>query len=167
MLSMSNAEKLINALMTSRLYYCNPLLGGCSACLINKLQMVQNAAARVLTRTRKYDHISRVLSTLHWLPIKHRIDFKLLLITYKALHGLAPQYLSKLLTHYSPPRPLRSQNSGHLIILRISKSTAGGRSFFYLAPKLWNNLPNTVREADTHCQLKSRLKTHFFNLAYT
>ncbi len=121
----------------------------------------------VLTRTRKYDHISPVMSTQHWLPIKYRIDFKILLITYKALNGLAPQYLSELLAHYSPPRQLLSQNSGHLIILRISKSTAGGRSFFYLAPKLWNNLPNTVREADTLCQFKSRLNTHLFNLAYT
>ncbi len=147
---MSNAEMLIHAFMTSRLDYCNALLGGCSAHLINKLHMVQNA---VLTRTRKYDHISPVMSTLHWLPIKHRIDFKILLITYKALNGLAPQYLSKLLSHYSPPRPLRSQNSGHLIVPRISKSTAGGRSFFYLVPKLWNNLPNTIREADTLSQL--------------
>ncbi len=167
MLSMSNAEMLIHAFMTSRLDYCNALLGGCSARLINKLQMVQNAAARVLTRTRKYEHISPVLSTLHWLPTKHRIDFKILLMTYKALNGLAPQYLSELLSHYSPSRPLRSQNAGRLIIPRISKSTAGGRSFSYLAPKLWNNLPNTVREADTLCQFKSRLKTHLFNLAYT
>ncbi len=105
MLSMSNAEMLIHGFMTSRLDYCNALLGGCSACL-NKLQMVQKAAAIVLTITRKYDHISPVLSTLHWLPIKHCIDFKILLITYKALNGLAPQYLSKLVSHYSPPRPL-------------------------------------------------------------
>uniref|UniRef100_A0A8C1SEN9 Reverse transcriptase domain-containing protein n=1 Tax=Cyprinus carpio TaxID=7962 RepID=A0A8C1SEN9_CYPCA len=75
MLSMSNAEMLIHAFMTSRLDYCNALLGGCSARLVNKLQLVQNAAARVLTRTRKYDHISPVLSTLHWLPIKHCIHF--------------------------------------------------------------------------------------------
>ncbi len=93
MLSMSNAEMLIHVFMTSRIEYCNALLGGCSACLINKLQLVQNAAAGVLTRTRKYDHISPVLSTLHWLPIKHCIDFKILLITYKALNGLTPQYL--------------------------------------------------------------------------
>ncbi len=98
MLSKSNAEMLIHAFTTSRLDYCNTLLGGCSACLINKLQMIQNAAARVLTRTRKYDHISPVLSTLQWFPIKHCIDFKILLITYKALNGLAPQYLSKLLS---------------------------------------------------------------------
>ena len=167
MLSMNNAEQLVHAFMTSRLDYCNALLGGCPARLINKLQLVQNAAARVLTRTRKYDHISPVLSTLHWLPIKHRINFKILLITYKALNGLAPQYLSELLTHYNPSRLLRSQNSGQLIIPRISKSTAGGRSFSYLAPKLWNSLPNIVREADTLCQFKSRLKTHLFNLAFT
>ncbi len=59
MLSMSNAEMLIHAFMTSRLDYCNALLGGCSTCLINKLQMVQNAAVRVLTRTRKYDTLAR------------------------------------------------------------------------------------------------------------
>ncbi len=111
MLLMSNAEMLIHAFMTSRLDYCNALLGGGSARLINKQQMVQNAAARVLTRTRNYDHISLVMSTLHWLPIKHRIEFQILLITYKALNGLAPQYLSELLSHYSPPRSLRSQNS--------------------------------------------------------
>ncbi len=81
MLSMENAETLINAFMTSRLDYCNALLGGCTEGLINKLQLVQNAAARVLTRTRKYGYISPVLSTLHWLPIKHRIHFKILLIT--------------------------------------------------------------------------------------
>ncbi len=106
MLSISNAEMLINAFITSRLDYSNALLGGCSVRLINKLQMVQNAAARVLTRTRKYDHISPVMSTLNLLPIKHCIDFKILLITYTALNGLVPQYWSELLSHYSPPRLL-------------------------------------------------------------
>ncbi len=73
MLSMSNAEILIHAFMI--LDYCNALFSGCSVRLINKLQMVQNAAARVLTRTRKYDHISPVLSTLHWLRIRIRMSF--------------------------------------------------------------------------------------------
>ncbi len=150
MLSMSNAEMLINAFMTSRLDYCNTLLGGCSARLINKLQMVQNAAARVLTRTRKYDHISPVMSTLHWLPIKHCIYFKILLITYKALNGLAPQYLSELLSHYSPDTSaMISKLWPFDNTLNIEYLIIPWRSFFYLAPKLWNNLPNTVREADT------------------
>ncbi len=121
MLSMSNAEMLIHAFMISNLDYCKALLGCCSARLINKLQLVQNAATRVLTRTRKYDHISPVLSSLHWLPIKHCIQFKILLITFKALNGLATQYLSELLSHFIPTRPLRSQNTGNLIIPKISK----------------------------------------------
>ncbi len=117
MLSTSKAEMLIHAFMTSRLDYCNALLGGCSARLINKLQLVQNAAARVLTRTRKYDHISPVLSTLHWLPIKHRIDFKILLMTYKALNGLAQWFSTFFSTgpHYGPSASLTGRT--HVIYI--------------------------------------------------
>lgn len=88
---------------------------GSPAGLIQKLQLVESVAARVLTGTRKYDHISPALSTLHWLPIKHCINFKNLLITYKVLN--APRYLIELLSHYSPSRSLQ--------ILRISKSSTG------------------------------------------
>ncbi len=136
MLSKSNAEMLIHAFMTSRLNCCNALLGGCSARLINKLKMIQNAAARVFTRTRKYDNITLVLSTLHWLLIKHCIDFKILLITYKALNGLAPQYLSELLSHYSPPRLLCFQNSGRLIIHRLSPDCGWQIIFLFSAQTL-------------------------------
>ncbi len=83
MLSVSDAEKLVHAFMTSRLDYCNALLGGCPASSINKLQIVQNAATRVLTRSRKYDHITPILQSLHWLPIKFYISYKILLLTYK------------------------------------------------------------------------------------
>ncbi len=98
MLSVSDAEKLVHAFMTSRLDYCNALLGGCPASSINKLQIVQNAAARVLTRSRKYDHITPILQSLHWLPIKFRISYKILLLAYKALNDLAPAYLTNLLS---------------------------------------------------------------------
>ncbi len=77
--------------MHSRLDYCNALLGGWPASSINKLQVVQNAAARVLTRSRKYDHITPILHSLYWLPIKFRISNKILLLTFKALSGLAPE----------------------------------------------------------------------------
>ncbi len=84
-------KKLVHAFMTSRLDYCNALLGACPASSINKLQIVQNAAARVLTRSRKYDHITTpILQSLHWLPIKFRISYKIVLLAYKALNGLAP-----------------------------------------------------------------------------
>jgi len=167
MLSISHAEKLVHAFMTSRLDYCNALLAGCPASSINKLQLVQNAAARVLTRSRKYDHITPILSSLHWLPIKFRIDYKVLLMTYKALNGLAPVYLTDLLSPYNPSRSLRSQSSGLLVVPRIAKSSKGGRAFSHLAPKLWNSLPDNVRGSDSLTQFKSRLKTHLFSQAFT
>ncbi len=166
MLSVSDAEKLVHAFMTSRLDYCNALLGGCPASSINKLQIVQNAAARVLTRSRKYDHITPILQSLHWLPIKFRISYKILLLAYKALNDLAPAYLTNLLSRYNPTRSLRSQNSGLLVVPRIAKSTKGGRTFSYLAPKLWNSLPENVRGSDTLSLFKSRLKTHLFSQAF-
>ncbi|XP_062849601.1 uncharacterized protein LOC134311857, partial [Trichomycterus rosablanca] len=162
-LSVNDAEKLIHAFITSRLDYCNALLTGCSGRSINKLQLVQNAAARVLTRTKKFDHISPVLSSLHWMPVKFRIDYKILLLTYKALHGLAPQYLSELINHYNPARSLHSQDAGLLIVPKIKKITAGGRAFSYKAPQLWNNLPASVRDSDTVSMFKSRLKTYLFS----
>src|SRR4029434_9703341 len=80
-------------------------------------------------QNKKYEHISPVLASLHWLPVKSRIDFKVLLLTYKALNYLAPNYLKELVVPYCPPRPLRSQSAGLLVIPRISKTTIGGRVF--------------------------------------
>ncbi len=107
-------EHTINSDAVSRLDYGNALLGGCPASSINNLQIVQNAAARVLTWSRKYDHITPILQSLHWLPIEFRISYKILLLAYKALNDLAPAYLTNLLSRYNPTRSLRSQNSGLL-----------------------------------------------------
>ncbi len=74
------------------------MLGVCPASSINKIQIVQNAVARVLTRSRKYDHIIPILQSLHWLPIKFRISYKIVLLAYKALNDLAPVYLTNLLS---------------------------------------------------------------------
>ncbi len=156
MLTVSDAEKLVHAFMTSRLDYCNALLGGCPASSINKLQIEQNPAARVLTRSRKYDNFTPILQSLHWLPINFCISYKILLLAYKALNNLAPAYLTNLLSCYNPTRSLRLQNSGLLVVPRIAKSTKGGRTFSYLAPKLWNSLPDNVRGSDTLSLFKSR-----------
>ncbi len=166
MLTVSDAEKLVHAFMTSRLDYCNALLGGCPASSINKLPIVHNAVARVLSRSRKYDHITPILQSLHWLPIMFRISYNILLLAHKALNDLTPVYLTNLLSRYNPTRSLRSQNSGLLVVPRIAKSTKGGRTFSYLAPKLWNSLPKNLRGSDTLSLSKCRLKTHLFNQSF-
>ena len=90
-------EMVIHAFVTNRIDYCNSLLYGLPDCELKKVQRVQNAAARLLTSTGKYDHITPVLRELHWLPVKYRIQFKILLLTFKAIHGMAPDYISRLL----------------------------------------------------------------------
>ena len=102
------AQLLVHVLATSKLDYCNSLLYGLPKYPINQLQRVQNAVARVVTVSPKSCHITPVLKNLHWLPIDLRIEFKILIITYKALHGLAPTYVKDLLKNYHPPRDLRS-----------------------------------------------------------
>ena len=79
---------------------------------INKLHLVQNSAARLLTETRKHEHISPILRSLHWLPIPERIDFKLLLLTFKSLNDVAPPYVEELLVRYRPTTALRSADKG-------------------------------------------------------
>lgn len=133
--------------MSSRLDYCNVLFSGLPASATRSLQLVQNAAARILTRTSKYSHITPVLASLHWLPVQARADFKILLLTYKALHGLAPSYLSELLTPYIPPRPLRTLNSHLVVIPSVNKKSIGCRAFSYRAPYLWNRLPLNIKES--------------------
>uniref|UniRef100_A0A3B1J046 Reverse transcriptase domain-containing protein n=1 Tax=Astyanax mexicanus TaxID=7994 RepID=A0A3B1J046_ASTMX len=99
-------ETVIHAFVTTRLDYCNSLYTGVSGFSLARLQSVQNAAAWLLTGTCKYEHISPILVSLHWLPIYFRIHFKILLFTFKSLNGLAPPYLSELLHTYKPTRSL-------------------------------------------------------------
>uniref|UniRef100_A0A8C7XUV8 Reverse transcriptase domain-containing protein n=1 Tax=Oryzias sinensis TaxID=183150 RepID=A0A8C7XUV8_9TELE len=98
-LSRASAEILIHAFITSRIDYCNALLSGVKKATLNRVQLVQNSAARLLTRTRKREHITPILKSLHWLPVSFRIDFKILLIVFKSVHGLSPSFISDLLLH--------------------------------------------------------------------
>ena len=107
-------KTVMQSLVMSRLDYCNALLTGIQQDLIAKLQRLQNSAARIVSRTRKYEHITPVLIKLHWLRIKFRIQFKVLLLVYKALNGLAPKNIKELLVPYKPRRHLRSEAKGLL-----------------------------------------------------
>ena len=158
-------KTVMQSLVMSRLDYCNALLIGIQQDLIAKLQRLQNSAARIVSRTRKYEHITPVLIKLHWLPIKFRIQFKVLLLVYKALNGLAPKYIKELLVPYKPRRHLRSEAKGLLDEPR-TRLKFGDRAFSISAPRLWNALPQHLKDS-TSCQaFKKCLKTHLFRLAH-
>ena len=148
--------------MTSRLDFCNALLAGLPDSTVGKLQRCQNMAARVVTRTRKCDHITPVLMQLHWLPVVDRVHFKVLLQVYKALHGLAPNYLVDLIQLYRPSRALRSATDGYTLQQPRTKTAWGDRAFSRLGPVLWNGLPLYIRSAPSLTSFKSRLKTFLF-----
>ena len=102
-------QKMIYAYITSKLDNCNSLLyGGLPTCMINKSQTIQNAAARIVTFRKKTDHVTPVLRKPHWLPVQYRISFKILLLVYKGMNGLAPAYISELLHYRTSSRLLRS-----------------------------------------------------------
>ena len=147
-------------LIISRLDYCNSLYSGIAK-ETNRLQLVHNAAARLLTRTRMREHISPVLASLHWLPVKFRIRFKTLMFVYKALNGLAPQYITELLEYASSSRPLRSGSQRLLKVPRSNLVSRGDRAFAVAAPQLWNDLPLDIKTAPDLQTFKILLKTHY------
>ena len=117
--------------------------------LLNKLQHIQNAAARLVTDTRKYDHITPVLRDLHWLPIRQRIVFKLAIMVYKCQHGLCPSYLAEdcvLLSATRGRQHLRSAGRLELLVPRTRTVTFGPRAFAVAGPGVWNSLPLALRE---------------------
>ena len=165
-LSRLDLEKLIHAFITTRLDYCNSLYIGISQASLARLQLVQNSAAGLLAQTRRREHITPILSSLHWLPVFYRINFKLLLFVFKCLNSLAPPYLSSLLQPYCPPPSLRSADQLLLKVPKTRLKHRGDRSFSAAAPKLWNELPLNIRQASSLPVFKSLLKTYLFSLAF-
>ena len=164
-LSFHTAEQLIHAFISSRLDFCNSLLTGLPQQSLNRLQKVQNASARLLTRTKSSDHITPILYNLHWLPVKHRIQFKILLLTFKALHGLAPCYITHLLQQRNIRPGLRSSSSSHILYVPKTRlASYGDRAFSSCAPRLWNSLPDELRATPDLSTFKHNLKSHLFNL---
>ena len=109
-LSEDSIKTLVHAFVTCKLDHCNSLLYGLPKYLIEKVQLVQNCAARFVVGRHKYEHITPVLKQLHWLPVEDRIVFKMLLLTYKALNNQAPFYIRDMLDIYIPARKLRSSS---------------------------------------------------------
>ena len=122
-LDKQTAERLVHAFVMCHIDFCNSLLQGLSAGQIQRLQIIQNSAARLVTRTKKYQSISPVLHSLHWLPVHYRIMFKVLLLSFPCFHNLAPSYLSELLTIYKPGRNLRSGKKNLFVIPPVLTKT--------------------------------------------
>ena len=166
-------DRLVHAFITSHLDYCNCLFAGLPNSHIAPLQRIQNTAARLVTRTKKSEHITPVLQSLNWLPIHQRICFKVLLLVYKIYHKLAPVYLQDLVSFRSAStssstRRLRSAATAHLQLCPGPRTVTryGDRAFSSIAPQLWNNLPVDIRSAPTLDSFKTMLKTHLYNQSY-
>ena len=145
--------------------FCNSLYFGLPNSTLAPLQHILNTAARLVTKTRKYEHSTPVLRSLHWLPIVNRIKFKILLLVFKVKHGYAPTYLSDLLHPMISSRRLRSTTQAHLQFASGPRTHTryGDRAFSVAAPKLWNSLPTNIRDAPSLESFKASLKYFLFN----
>ena len=166
-ISMEVCETLVHAFISSKLDFCNSLLYGIPNYQIQKLQRVQNAAARLVSCCHKYDHITPVLRHLHWLPVDQRINYKILLLTFKALNDCASPYIRELIEPYVPVRQLRYASSHLLTRGSYNLKTYGKRAFSNAAPELWNSLPVHIRSYTDITLFKRDLKTFLFKNAYS
>ena len=162
LLSTDATKTLVSFFVLSCLDHCNSLLFDCPQYLLNKLQKVQNNAARLVLRVSKTDHISPHFASLHWLPINSRIQY-ISSICYKCLNSTAPDYLTELLRIYKPTLQLRSSSDTSILCIpTVRTHSLGQRSFSYAAPAVWNTLPYEIRSSDTLSSFKSSLKTYLF-----
>ena len=166
-MSKDDTKIVVNALVTSHLDNGNSLLYGISKKYINKLQVMQNSAARVIEGLRKFDRITEVRKALHWLPVQARIEFKIRYFTWKSLNELSPNYLQDLLKDKPNDINLRSGRDSLLQIPITKLSTYGDRAFEKAAPELWNRLPVQIRQSKTVTIFKTQLKTYMFNQYYS
>ena len=167
-LSVETARTLVHAVVIGRLDYCNSLLYGLLMKSISKLQRVRNAAARLITNAPRYDHVTPGLRSLHWLPVKEKVTFKILILSFKAIHGLAPDYIQSLVTLQRPSRySLRRKNERFLKPYgKKTLKTLGDRAFAVAAPRLFNALPRYIRDEGNFNRFKTLVQTFLFTIAY-
>ncbi len=166
-LDVENSTIAANAFVTSKLDYGNTLLAGAPKYQVKKLQSVQNAAARVVTRTGKYDHISNKLRDLKWLPVSHKIKYKMNMLTWKALNGRSPEYISEMISIRETEIDLRTGNTRILTIPKTKLKTMGDKAYSVTAPKTWNLLPRHLRICENQQSFKTRLKSLYLGEAFS
>ena len=156
---------LVHSLVSSQIDYCNSLLVNLPATSLCKLQRVINTAARIVSLHPKSEHITPVLSSLHWLPIKHRIHYKVILFVFRCIQNMCPSYLSDLLTLHVPEKNLRSAEKA-LLDYKIPSTKYGERAFSVAGSILWNSVPDDIRQVTSINVFKTKLKTWLFKDAF-
>ena len=160
---------LVHAFITSKLDCYNSLLIGIPDTLKRRLQLIQNNAARLITKNKRSDDITPVLKKLHWLPVSFRIEYKVLCLCYQSLNDLAPSYMSAMLSYRDAPSSRCTLRNDELQLLKEPTArlkTHGDRAFSVYAPKLWNTLPLNLRQCSSVDCFKDNLKTCLFKKAY-
>jgi len=162
-LPFDTAKSLVNSFVIIRIDYCNRLLTTLPNYALDRLQRVMNAAARMPCGAGKYSRVAGLIrDRLHWLPVQaQHIQFKLCLMMYKAMHGLAPAYLFELCASSYVEGRSRSSARGDLVVQR-TRTKFGGRAFVVAGPVAWNRLPCSVRNSPSLESFKTALKTFFF-----
>ena len=164
-LDLESAKLLANALVSNCLDYCNSVLSGIADTDLTKLQHILNHLARVVTKSPPFTRSVPLLRSLHWLPVKYRVHFKICLLTCKALHEKQPVYLHSLIATSLPSLSLRS-NRGITLSVPRTRTNTGARAFSSCTPSLRNNLLLSVRSATSVATFRRRLKTYLFDLAF-
>ena len=136
-LDFDTAKLVVQALILSKLDYCNSLLVGTPECHLSHLQCVQNMACRVVYNLRKFNHVSSSMFSLHWLKVREHITFKIAYMVYCCKMGLAPDYLIDLLPSATHNCLLRSSTSGSIPPATCQTSLASAGSFSVVGPKIW------------------------------
>ena len=162
-LTVNLCKTLACSFILSHLDYANSLLYGLLSADLDKFQRIQNLTAKLVQNRTHFDSVTSCLRQLHWLPVKLRIDFKIVVLVFKCSTGGAPAYLRDPISVRSFRRGLCAANSGILLnVPRNSRSTFLDRSFAVAGPCLWNDLPLCIRSKSLLADFKVSVKTHYF-----
>jgi hypothetical protein len=166
-LNKKNAEQIVNSLVTSILDYSNAILCGLPDSTINGLQKIQNWAAKLVLKRSKYNSSTKSLISLHWLPVRQRVNFKVCCLMHKCTYSTdCPGYLKELVNLRTTTRQLRSSKKIMYTVPKVKRSTYGGRAFSFMGPHLWNTLPNDIQHIEDFTSFKKNLKTYYFKISF-
>ena len=149
----------LKGLVFSKMFYCSSVWSNTSVTNINKLQAIQNFAARIVTGSRKFDHITPILKQLCWMPVKDNLFYRDALLTFKCMNGLAPTNLSSRFIKRGTISGRSTRNANKLDIPRY-KTATGQRSILYRAVTIWNKLPSDIKLSPSTNIFRRKLKNH-------